>query len=168
MSRRDTSRGRATGPGRPFARTDRIGELVRELVAEELERIADERLVGAIGSCSLPIADERLELVTITSADVDGDLARARVYYSAVLATEEGRSAEVAEALEQLRWPIQQVINRSVRARKTPQISFVRDTSIEAGLRIEAVLAGLDPPSDQPFDESVYRVDEPADDAETQ
>ncbi|MBK6310045.1 MAG: 30S ribosome-binding factor RbfA [Candidatus Microthrix sp.] len=152
MSRRDTSRGRATGPGRPFARTDRIGELVRELVAEELERIAD----------------ERLELVTITSADVDGDLARARVYYSAVLATEEGRSAEVAEALEQLRWPIQQVINRSVRARKTPQISFVRDTSIEAGLRIEAVLAGLDPPSDQPFDESVYRVDEPADDAETQ
>ena len=152
MSRRDTSRGRATGPGRPFARTDRIGELVRELVAEELERIAD----------------ERLELVTITSADVDGDLARARVYYSAVLATEEGRSAEVAEALEQLRWPIQQVINRSVRARKTPQISFVRDTSIEAGLRIEAVLAGLVPPSDQPFDESVYRVDEPADDAETQ
>lgn len=152
MSRRDTSRGRATGPGRPFARIDRIGELVRELVAEELERIAD----------------ERLELVTITSADVDGDLARARVYYSAVLATEEGRSAEVAEALEQLRWPIQQVINRSVRARKTPQISFVRDTSIEAGLRIEAVLAGLDPPSDQPFDESVYRVDEPADDAETQ
>ena len=152
MSRRDTSRGRATGPGRPFARTDRIGELVRELVAEELERIAD----------------ERLELVTITSADVDGDLARARVYYSAVLATEEGRSAEVAEALEKLRWPIQQVINRSVRARKTPQISFVRDTSIEAGLRIEAVLAGLDPPSDQPFDESVYRVDEPADDAETQ
>ncbi len=152
MSRRDTSRGRATGPGRPFARTDRIGELVRELVAEELERIAD----------------ERLELVTITSADVDGDLARARVYYSAVLANEEGRSAEVAEALEQLRWPIQQVINRSVRARKTPQISFVRDTSIEAGLRIEAVLAGLDPPSDQPFDESVYRVDEPADDAEAQ
>mgnify|MGYP002682745041 FL=1 len=74
----------------------------------------------------------------------------------------------MAEALEQLRWPIQQVINRSVRARKTPQISFVRDTSIEAGLRIEAVLAGLDPPSDQPFDESVYRVDEPADDAETQ
>ena len=152
MSRRDVSRGRATGPGRPFARTDRIGELVRELVASELERIAD----------------DRLELVTITSADVDGDLARARVYYSAVLAAEEGRSTEVAEALEELRWPIQQVINRSVRARKTPQISFVRDTSIESGLRIEAVLAGLDPPSDQPFDESVYRTDEPAGDAEPQ
>ena len=152
MSRRDTSRGRATGPGRPFARTDRIGELVRELVAGELERIAD----------------ERLELVTITSSDVDGDLARARVYYSAVLANEEGRAAEVAEALEELRWPIQQVINRSVRARKTPQISFVRDTSIEAGLRIEAVLAGLDPPSEQTLDESVYRANDPADDHEPQ
>jgi ribosome-binding factor A len=148
MSRRDTSRGRATGPGRPFARTDRIGELVRELVAEELERIAD----------------ERLELVTITSADVDGDLARARVYYSAVLATEEGRSAEVAEALEQLRWPIQQVINRSVRARKTPQISFVRDTSIEAGLHQAVLAAG-------PAVGSALTIGvsgrQPADDAET-
>ena len=47
------------------------------------------------------------------------------------------------EALDELRWPLQQVINRNIRARKTPQISFERDTSIEAGLRIEEVLAGL-------------------------
>ena len=52
--------------------------------------------------------------------------------------------------------------------KRQPQFSFVRDPSFGAGLRIGAVLAGLDPPSDQPFDESVYRVDEPADDAETQ
>ncbi|NLH68467.1 MAG: 30S ribosome-binding factor RbfA [Candidatus Microthrix parvicella] len=127
MSRRRSTRQQATGPGRPFQRTDRIGETIRELVAGELERIGD----------------ERLDLVTITSADVDGDLARARVYYSAMLAGEEGRLDEVIEALDELRWPLQQVINRNIRARKTPQISFERDTSIEAGLRIEEVLAGL-------------------------
>ncbi len=44
MSRRRSTRQQATGPGRPFQRTDRIGETVRELVAEELERIGDERL----------------------------------------------------------------------------------------------------------------------------
>ncbi|MEZ5380771.1 MAG: 30S ribosome-binding factor RbfA [Microthrixaceae bacterium] len=127
MSRRRATRQRATGPGRTFQRTDRIGETVRELVAEELERIGD----------------ERLDLVTITSADVDGDLARARVYYSALMAAEEGDLDEVEAALDELRWPLQQVVNRNIRARKTPQISFERDTSIEAGLRIEQVLAGL-------------------------
>ncbi|CCM64087.1 MULTISPECIES: 30S ribosome-binding factor RbfA [Candidatus Microthrix] len=127
MSRRRSTRQQATGPGRPFQRTDRIGETIRELVAGELERIGD----------------ERLDLVTITSADVDGDLARARVYYSAMLAGAEGRLDEVIEALDELRWPLQKVINRNIRARKTPQISFERDTSIEAGLRIEEVLAGL-------------------------
>lgn len=132
MSRRRSSRQQATGPGRPFQRTDRIGETIRELVASELERIGD----------------ERLDLVTITSADVDGDLARARVYYSAMMAAEADELDEVTEALDELRWPVQQVINRNIRARKTPQISFKRDTSIEAGLHIEEVLASLDIPSD--------------------
>ncbi|MEZ5371803.1 MAG: 30S ribosome-binding factor RbfA [Microthrixaceae bacterium] len=138
MSRRRSTRQQATGPGRPFQRTDRIGETIRELVAEELERIGD----------------ERLDLVTITGADVDGDLARARVYFSALMAAEADELDEVTEALDELRWPLQQVINRNIRARKTPQISFKRDTSIEAGLHIEEVLAGLklsdDPAPDDP------------------
>ena len=60
MSRRDTSRGRATGPGRPFARTDRIGELVRELVAEELERIADELGVDYFAANELEVVEGKL------------------------------------------------------------------------------------------------------------
>ena len=99
---------------KPFKRTDRIGELVREIVASELERIGD----------------DRLELVTVTAARVDRALASAEVFYSAMLAEADGRLDEVEEALDDVRWPIQQVINRQVRARRTPQIRFLPDRQI--------------------------------------
>ena len=58
-----------------FSRSDRISEQVREVVANELERIGD----------------ERLDLVTITGVRIDNELARAEVFYSAMTAEDEGR-----------------------------------------------------------------------------
>lgn len=112
---------------KPFQRTDRIGELVREIVASELERIGD----------------ERTELVTVTAVKVDRSLDRADVYYSALSAEAEGRTEEVAEALDEVRWPIQQVVNREVRARRTPQIRFHPDDVLSEALRIDELLAGI-------------------------
>jgi ribosome-binding factor A len=114
---------------RPFQRTDRVGELVREIVASELRRIGD----------------ERLDLVTITDVTVDASLERADVYYSALQAEAEGRLDEVAEALEELRWPVQQVVNREVRARRTPQITFRPDDVLSSALRVEEILRGIEP-----------------------
>lgn len=118
-----------------FHRTDRISELVREIVATELERIDD----------------DRLQMVTVTAVDVDNELAAAKVYYSALVAEAEDRVAEVADALEEHRWPIQRVVNGAVRARRTPQISFHPDDVLRSALRIDDLLAGrrepdLDPP----------------------
>lgn len=112
---------------RQFNRTDRVGELVREIVASELERIGD----------------ERLELVTITAVNVDGALEHAEVFYSSLSAEEEGRIDEVAEALEEVRWKVQQVVNREVRARRTPQIRFRPDTVLSSALRIDEILRDL-------------------------
>jgi ribosome-binding factor A len=123
----DVARRRPSAP-KQFSRTDRIGELVREIVASELERIGD----------------ERLDLVTITAVDVDGSLENADVFYSALSAEEEGRSDVVAEALEDQRWKVQQVVNRQVRARKTPQIRFRTDTVLSSALRIDEILRGLE------------------------
>lgn len=120
------ARRRPSAP-RQFSRTDRIGELVREIVASELERIGD----------------ERLELVTITAVDVEGSLEKADVFYSALSADEDGRSDEVAEALEEQRWKVQQVVNRDVRARKTPQIRFRADTVLSSALRIDEILRDI-------------------------
>lgn len=120
------ARHRSSAP-RQYNRTDRIGELIREIVASELERIGD----------------ERLEMVTVTAVDVDGSLEHGEVFYSALSAEEEGRLEEVDEALEEQRWKIQQVINREVRARRTPQIRFSRDTVLTEALRIEQILRDI-------------------------
>ncbi len=119
-------RGGRSAP-RPFSRTDRVGELVREIVASELERIGD----------------ERLDLVTVTAASVDPSLEHATVWYSALQAESEGRLDEVAEALDELRWPVQQVVNREVRARRTPQIEFRPDEVLTSALRVEEILRDL-------------------------
>ena len=123
-----------------FNRTDRIAETIREIVATELERIDD----------------ERADLVTVTGVKVDNDLNTAKVHYSAIVAENEGRLDDVAEALNDARWPIQQVVNRSVRARKTPQIQFLPDDVLAAALRIDDILndrvhpAGVDSDADLP------------------
>lgn len=112
---------------KPFQRTDRIAELIRSIVASELERIGD----------------ERLDLVTVTAVKVDGSLDHAEVFYSALSAQEDGRLDSVEEALDDVRWPVQQVINRQVRARRTPQITFRRDEVLLEAMRIEELLADI-------------------------
>ena len=121
------ARRRSSSPRR-FSRTDRIGELVREIVASELERIGD----------------ERLELVTVTAVRVDASLERAEVFYSALSAQQEGRADQVAEALEEHRWKVQQLVNREVRARRTPQIEFSEDSVLSSALRIDEILRSME------------------------
>ena len=123
---------------RQFSRTDRVGEQLREIVASELERIGD----------------ERLELVTITAVDVDGSLETADVFYSAMSADEDGRSEEVAEALDEQRWKVQQLINREVKMRRTPQIRFRPDTVLSSALRIEEILRDIGQQGDNDVDAS--------------
>ena len=113
-----------------------MGEQLREIVASELERIGD----------------ERLELVTITAVDVDGSLETADVFYSAMSADEDGRSEEVAEALDEQRWKVQQLINREVKMRRTPQIRFRPDTVLSSALRIEEILRDIGQQGDNDVD----------------
>ncbi len=127
---------------RQYSRTDRLGELVREIVASELERIGD----------------ERLELVTITDATVDGSLEHADVFWSSLIAEDDGRLDEVAAALEDQRWKVQQVVNREVRARKTPQITFRHDDVLRSALRVDEILR------DMGTDEQPVDADDAADD----
>ena len=80
--------------------------------------------------------------MTVTAVDVDADLNTAKVYYSALTAEARDGLDDVVEALEEARWPIQRRVNATVRARKTPQISFLPDDVLRSALRIEDLLAG--------------------------
>ncbi len=120
MSKANRSRpapSRGKGP-----RTARLGELLREVVAEELKRIDD----------------PRLELVSITSVDVDADLNRAIVHYDS-LAGEAG-DAEILEAFTARRVRLQAAVGRQIHARKTPILQFRPDEVIRQAERIEQIL----------------------------
>jgi ribosome-binding factor A len=96
--------------------------VLREIIADELTRIDD----------------ERLELVTITAIDVDAEMNRAIVFYDS-MAGEEGDEG-ILVALGEYRSRIQSSINRQMHARKTPVLTFKPDEVIRAAERIDRIL----------------------------
>jgi ribosome-binding factor A len=108
--------------GRRYPRSARVNEVLREVLAEALERLAD--------------ADERLALLTITAVQTDPDLRRAKVLFASL--GDEGR-----EALEQIRIRLQATLAQQVRLKWTPQLSFGPDPAVSTGQRVEDLLRGL-------------------------
>ncbi len=115
-------RGARNSNGPKYPRSARVGETLREIIAEDLVRLDD----------------ERLEFVTITSIDVDPELNRAIVFFDS-LAGEEG-DAEIIEALEVHRIRLQASIARQIKAKKTPILSFQPDIVIRSAERIDTIL----------------------------
>src|SRR4029077_7730141 len=108
---------------RKYPRTARLNEVVREVLAEELERMND----------------PRLSLVTITGVNVAPDLRQARVYYAAL-----GRSDdEVVPATLQWAPPLRAALGREVRLKYMPRLEFDLDPAIEQGQRVEDILRSL-------------------------
>lgn len=115
-------RGRRSPGGHRYPRSARVSETLREIIADELVRIDD----------------ERLELVTITTIDVDDELNRAKVYFDS-LAGEDGDDA-IREALAEHRTRLQSSIARQIRTKKTPVLEFHPDDVIRSAERIDEIL----------------------------
>jgi ribosome-binding factor A len=105
---------------RRYPRSLRVNEVVRETLADHLERMED----------------PRLELVTITGVDVSADLRHATVFYAAL-----GRhDPEIADALEAAAKPLRAALGREVRLKYLPALHFREDPAIETGQRVEEIL----------------------------
>ncbi len=109
-------------PGRDYPRALRVNEVLRQVIGEELERLAD--------------ADERLRLVTVTSVEVSGDLRTATVFLATM-------GEESATALEERRSQIQRAVGRQVRMKRTPRLQFTADPAVREGERVEEILRRL-------------------------
>jgi len=114
VGRRQDNRGVA-----PYARSLRVNQVLRQVVAEELERLAD--------------ADERLRMVTVTSVDSTTDLRQATVYLSTL-------SEDAEAALGERRVQVQRAVARQTQLKRTPQLSFAQDPAVVAGDRVEDLL----------------------------
>lgn len=111
------------GGRRGYARTARVNQVLRQVLADELERLEG--------------LDESLGMLTITAVDCDPDLRHATVLLSSL-------SDQQAEALERARVRLQAAISHEVRLKRTPQLRFAADPAIAAGQRIEDILRSLD------------------------
>lgn len=120
---------RSSSGGHRYPRRARLNETLREVIADELVRIDDERLA----------------FVTITAVDVDNELNRAIVFYDSLEG--EGGDEPILETLEEHRRRIQSSINRQMRTKKTPRLDFRPDDVIRTAERIENILRDRNHPS---------------------
>lgn len=105
-------------------RSSRLGELIREIIAEELQRIDD----------------ERLDWVSVTHVRTDRSLDQALVSFTAALGDLEDEWALV-DVFEEHRPRLQQAINRQTSLRRTPPLVFEPDAQLRSANRIEELLA---------------------------
>ncbi|KZM54721.1 30S ribosome-binding factor RbfA [Geobacillus stearothermophilus] len=84
------------------------------------------------------LKDPRIGFVTVTDVRVTGDLQQAKVYIS-VLGDDEQRE-NTLKALEQAKGFIRSEIGQRIRLRKTPEILFEIDETMEYGSRIERLI----------------------------
>ena len=122
-------------PDRRYPRTARVNELVREVLAEELERLSD---------------DPRFGFVTLTGVDVTGDLRHATVWYSVLDlpgyikdADPDKVHEDTADALRSAEPHLKAVLGRQVRLKYTPHLVFREDPSMTHGDRVERILKEL-------------------------
>lgn len=111
--------------GRQFPRTARLNELLREIIADELELVED----------------DRLDLVTVTSVAVEPDMRHALVLFD----TLDGQAGDddAMDALAQVRVRLQSAIGRQARSKRVPQLSFSPDPAVRAGERVDSILRGM-------------------------
>jgi ribosome-binding factor A len=124
-----TKRTRHHSTAREYPRTARLNRLFQEILAEELEKIDD----------------ERLELVTIMSVDCDASLERAIVYYESLGGADDDE--DVLEALADARPRLRSAVGRQARVKRTPELLFRPDDVVRGARRVEDLLRGL-PESD--------------------
>ncbi len=109
-------------------RVSRVSELIRREVSQMLlSDIKDDR-VGA-------------GMVSVTDVDVSGDLQHAKIYVS-IYGTDEAK-AETMAGLKSATGYVRREIGARVRLRRTPELIFLEDLSIERGTKLLSLLNQL-------------------------
>ena len=108
-------------------RTEKVQKLAREVLAESIRALKD----------------PRIGFVTVTGVETSPDLRHATVYVS-VLGSERKREASLA-GLNSSHGVLQAAINRELRLKRTPQLAFEYDPTVERGMRLSRLIDELAP-----------------------
>jgi ribosome-binding factor A len=94
----------------------------------------------------LELKDPRIGFVTVTGVETSQDLRQAHVFVS-VLGSEAKREATLA-GLAAAHGVLQSRLNRELRLKRTPQLTFAYDPSVERGVRMTKLIDELAPDED--------------------
>jgi ribosome-binding factor A len=108
----------------------RVNEAVRQVLSE------------AVGE----LKDPRIGFVTVTGVETTPDLREARVFVS-VLGSERKRDRTL-EGLGAAHGVLQARLGRELRMKRTPQLAFEYDPSVERGVRMGQLIDELAPDDD--------------------
>jgi ribosome-binding factor A len=111
-------------------RMRRVNEAVREVVSE------------AVGE----LKDPRIGFVTVTGVETSPDLRHARVFVS-VLGSEAKRT-KTLDGLAAAHGVLQAHVARELRLKRTPQLAFEYDPTVERGVRMTQLIDELAPDAD--------------------
>jgi ribosome-binding factor A len=108
----------------------RVNESVRQVLAEAV----------------VDLKDPRIGLLTVTAVETSPDLRHATVFVS-VLGSERKRAASL-RGLEAAHGLLQARLARELRMKRTPQLAFQYDPSVERGVRMTQLIDELAPGDD--------------------
>ncbi|MBR3803386.1 MAG: 30S ribosome-binding factor RbfA [Clostridia bacterium] len=109
-------------------KSDRVAEdIKREIIAIIRDEIKDPRVQG--------------KLLTVIRVEVTGDLSYAKAYISAMEGIDAAK--EAVAGLKNAAGYIRREVGQRLRLRKTPELRFIADDSIEHGMSIAKMLNDL-------------------------
>jgi ribosome-binding factor A len=103
-----------------FSRSHRVAEQMRRELADLLQ---------------FEVKDPRIGMVTITEVEVTGDMAHAKIFYSAAKASD-----AVQQGLEKSSGFLRSQLAKRMLLRTVPQLHFVYDASIDNGMKMAQLI----------------------------
>ncbi|OIJ17879.1 ribosome-binding factor A [Anaerobacillus alkalidiazotrophicus] len=113
-------------------RPNRVAEQIKKEMTDILQR---------------ELKDPRIGFVTVTGVEVTGDLQQAKIFIT-VLGNDEQKEATL-QGLSKATGFIRSEIGKRIRLRKTPELLFKFDESIDYGNKIESLLGEINRQNDQ-------------------
>ena len=107
-------------------RTDRVSEDIKREIATMMRELKDPRIQG---------------MLTVVNVEVSSDASFAKVYVSAMEGIETAKLA--VKGLTSAKGYIRREIGKRLHLRKTPELRFIADDSIEKGMNITRMLNNI-------------------------
>ncbi len=106
--------------------------------SQRVQRVAEEIRHELADLLRNEVKDPRVGMVTVTRVDVSGDMSHAKVHFTHLAGREHGD--EAVAALARTSGFLRSQLARRLSTYKVPQLGFVYDDSIEAGIALARLI----------------------------